>query len=61
VSQRTGGDPPRVLYGGSVNAANAQELFDRPEIDGGLIGGASLDADLFATIVAAAAAAGSVG
>jgi triosephosphate isomerase len=61
VSHRTGADSPRVLYGGSVNATNARELFDRPEIEGGLIGGASLDPDLFATIVAAAAAAGSPG
>jgi triosephosphate isomerase (TIM) len=58
VSQQTGGEAPRVLYGGSVSAANAQELFDRPEIDGGLIGGASLEPDVFATIVAAAVAAG---
>jgi triosephosphate isomerase (TIM) len=61
VSHRTGGESPRVLYGGSVSAGNARELFDRPEIDGGLIGGASLDPDLFATIVAAAAAAGGTG
>jgi triosephosphate isomerase (TIM) len=58
LSQRTGGDPPRVLYGGSVSAGNAHELFARQEIDGGLIGGASLEPDAFATIVAAAAAAG---
>jgi len=58
VADRTGGDAPRVLYGGSVTAGNARELFDRPEIDGGLIGGASLDPDAFATIVAAAAASG---
>ena len=35
----------RVLYGGSVKAANAAALFAMPDIDGGLIGGASLDAD----------------
>ncbi|MEO8897491.1 MAG: triose-phosphate isomerase [Candidatus Dormibacter sp.] len=58
VAHRTGGVAPLVLYGGSVSAGNAQELFDRPEIDGGLIGGASLDPDAFAAIVAAAAAAG---
>jgi triosephosphate isomerase len=52
------GTAPRVLYGGSVGAENAAELFACPDIDGGLIGGASLDPDVFATIVAAAAAAG---
>lgn len=46
----------RILYGGSVNAANAAELFAREDIDGGLIGGASLKADDFATIVEAASA-----
>ena len=35
----------RIQYGGSVNAANAAELFARPDIDGGLVGGASLKAD----------------
>jgi triosephosphate isomerase len=49
---------PRVLYGGSVTAANAAELFSQPDIDGGLIGGASLRPDEFATIVAAAAVKG---
>jgi len=43
-----------ILYGGSMNAKNAAELLDRDNIDGGLIGGASLDADAFAAIVAAA-------
>jgi len=43
-----------VLYGGSVNAGNAKELFAMPDIDGGLVGGASLDADAFAAICAAA-------
>jgi triosephosphate isomerase len=46
----------RVIYGGSVNAKNAAELFTREEIDGGLVGGASLIASDFAAIVAAAAA-----
>jgi triosephosphate isomerase len=55
VRGRTGDDAPRVLYGGSVNAANALELFNRVEIDGGLIGGASLEPDVFASIVSAAA------
>jgi len=49
------GAGPHVLYGGSVTADNAAELFGRPDIDGGLIGGASLRPDEFATIVAAAA------
>jgi triosephosphate isomerase (TIM) len=48
------GDALRILYGGSVNAANAAELFARADIDGGLIGGASLKAHDFATIVRAA-------
>lgn len=38
-------DAIRVQYGGSVNAANAAELFAQPDIDGGLVGGASLKAD----------------
>lgn len=45
-----------VLYGGSVKASNAQELFRQPAIDGGLVGGASLDPVEFAAIVAAAGA-----
>jgi triosephosphate isomerase (TIM) len=40
-----------ILYGGSCNAANAKELFGQPDIDGGLIGGASLKADEFLTII----------
>jgi len=44
----------RILYGGSVKAANSAELFAMPDIDGGLIGGASLIADEFAAICAAA-------
>ena len=38
-------DAIRIQYGGSVNAANAAELFAKPDIDGGLVGGASLKAD----------------
>ena len=53
--ERRLGTAPRILYGGSVSAANAAELFACPDIDGGLVGGASLKPDLFATIVAAAA------
>ncbi len=44
----------RVLYGGSVKAANARELFHMPDIDGGLVGGASLDPREFADIVKSA-------
>lgn len=44
----------RILYGGSVKAANAAELFSMPDIDGGLIGGASLSADEFLAICRAA-------
>ncbi len=44
----------RLLYGGSVKAGNAAELFAMPDIDGGLIGGASLDADEFLAICRAA-------
>ena len=38
-------DAVRIQYGGSVNAGNAAELFAKPDIDGGLVGGASLKAD----------------
>lgn len=44
---RTIGDKLSILYGGSVKKSNAKELFGRPNIDGGLIGGASLVADEF--------------
>ncbi|MCV6589151.1 MAG: triose-phosphate isomerase [Marinobacterium sp.] len=47
----------RILYGGSVNAVNAAELFSQPDIDGGLVGGASLKVDDFLAICSAAAAA----
>jgi triosephosphate isomerase len=46
----------RILYGGSVKASNAAELFSMPDVDGGLVGGASLSADEFLQICAAAAA-----
>jgi triosephosphate isomerase len=46
----------RILYGGSVKAANAREIFAMPDVDGGLIGGASLKADEFLKICAAAQA-----
>ena len=44
----------QILYGGSMNAGNAAELLSQPDIDGGLIGGASLKADDFLTIARAA-------
>jgi triosephosphate isomerase len=44
----------RILYGGSVKPDNAAELLALPDVDGALVGGASLDAESFATIVAAA-------
>ena len=46
----------RILYGGSVKASNAAEIFAMPNVDGGLIGGASLKAEEFLAIVAAARA-----
>ena len=50
------GNQVRVLYGGSMKADNAPELLGQPDVDGGLIGGASLDAEGFAAIVEAARA-----
>lgn len=47
-------DSVRIQYGGSVKPANARELFAQPDIDGGLIGGASLEARAFVEIVKAA-------
>lgn len=44
----------RILYGGSAKPANAAELFAQPDVDGGLIGGASLKADDFLKVVKAA-------
>ncbi|WP_028600799.1 triose-phosphate isomerase [Ottowia thiooxydans] len=49
-------DRVRILYGGSMNAANAAELLSQPDIDGGLIGGASLKSTDFLKIIAAARA-----
>ena len=51
-----GGRAARVLYGGSVKAANAARIFAEPDVDGALVGGASLDANEFAAICLAAAA-----
>jgi triosephosphate isomerase len=42
---------PKVLYGGSVNDINANNFFEEDSIDGALVGGASLDANIFANIV----------
>ncbi|MGH7665840.1 MAG: triose-phosphate isomerase [Candidatus Dormibacteria bacterium] len=50
------GSELRVLYGGSVSAAAAPEILRLPEVDGALVGGASLDPDEFCAIVAAAGA-----
>jgi triosephosphate isomerase len=49
-----GADEVRILYGGSVKPANAADLLGRPEIDGALVGGASLEPEDFAAIVEAA-------
>ena len=48
------GEATTVQYGGSMNAGNADELLSKTNVDGGLIGGASLKADAFGAIVAAA-------
>ena len=45
-------DAIRILYGGSVKDTNARELFNQPDIDGGLVGGSSLEAGQFAAICA---------
>ncbi|GAA0873441.1 triose-phosphate isomerase [Gangjinia marincola] len=46
-------DHVSILYGGSVKPANAKEIFSKPDVDGGLIGGASLKAEDFLAIIAA--------
>ena len=48
------GGTARILYGGSVKSGNAYELFQQPNIDGGLVGGASLDPEEFFKICQAA-------
>ena len=45
----------RILYGGSVTSKNAAELIEEPDVDGFLVGGASLDANEFASICRIAA------
>jgi len=52
------GSAVRILYGGSVKASNVQDIFGVPDVDGALVGGASLKAKDFMPIVAAAAATG---
>ena len=55
VHARWGGDAAdgvRIQYGGSVKGVNAPDLMRQPDIDGALVGGASLDADEFARIIA---------
>ena len=54
ASETIDGEALRVLYGGSVSAANAAELMSQPDVDGALVGGASLEPGPFAAIVAAA-------
>ena len=51
ASAPASGAAMRVLYGGSVKPGNIAELMAMPEIDGGLVGGASLDPDDFARLV----------
>jgi triosephosphate isomerase len=48
------GEKVRILYGGSMKPANAEELLSQKDIDGGLIGGAALDSNSFCDLVAAA-------
>ncbi len=57
LSDQEVADNIRILYGGSVKPANAKELFSQPNIDGGLVGGASLrSTDFYAVIQGADAA-----
>ena len=57
VSEKWGenaGGSIRILYGGSMKPENAEELLSQPDVDGGLIGGASLKADSFNEIISIA-------
>ncbi len=54
IDNRAAAQKTRILYGGSVKPANAGDLFRQPDIDGGLIGGAALDAETFLAVVKAA-------
>jgi triosephosphate isomerase len=49
------GTAVRILYGGSVTPANAAGLMAQPDVDGALVGGASLDPESFAAIIRATA------
>ena len=55
LSDKSTADSVRIQYGGSMKPGNAAELLSKPDIDGGLIGGAALDAQSFIEIVKAAA------
>ena len=55
-TRRAGAAGVRILYGGSVKAANAAEMLAQPDVDGALVGGASLDGAEFASICVAAGA-----
>lgn len=55
LSDKATADSVRIQYGGSMKPGNAAELLSKPDIDGGLIGGAALDAQSFIDIVKAAA------
>jgi triosephosphate isomerase len=46
-----GADETRLLYGGSMKPGNAADLMAMPDIDGGLVGGASLEPDEFARVI----------
>ena len=48
---KEGGRAVRILYGGSLKPENAEELLALPDVDGALVGGASLDPESFAQIV----------
>jgi len=54
ISDATTADHIRIQYGGSVKPENARELMSQPDIDGALVGGASLDPHSFAQIIKAA-------
>jgi len=54
AAETVDGEALRVLYGGSVSPANAAELMSQPDVDGALVGGASLEPESFAAIVVAA-------
>jgi triosephosphate isomerase len=56
ISDQATADKIRIQYGGSVKPDNARTLMSQPDIDGALVGGASLDADSFTAIVEAARA-----